>query len=99
MKKLYPLLLALCLTLPSLAQATDTSDNSAPKCGRHDSSHFKAVDKNGDGFIDKDEARAAHEAHFDSMDSNHDGKLSPDELKHCKCKHGKHQDATSDTAK
>jgi len=38
---------------------------------------FKAMDKNNDGFISKDEAKGSpHEAEFDKLDTNHDGKLS-----------------------
>src|SRR5690242_9705340 len=38
---------------------------------------FKALDKNNDGFLSKDEVKgSAHEAEFDKLDTNHDGKLS-----------------------
>ena len=60
------------------------------RCKLHDTSHFKSLDKNSDGFVDKDEAKAGPVEHFDEMDTNHDGKLSKDEIKHCKCHHGKH---------
>jgi hypothetical protein len=38
---------------------------------------FTSLDKNGDGFISKDEAMgSAHHANFDKLDKNGDGKLS-----------------------
>ena len=41
---------------------------------------FKSMDKNGDGFISKEEAKgSAHEAEFAKLDKNGDGKLSRDE--------------------
>lgn len=43
--------------------------------------HFRKLDANGDGFIDKTEARGRLADHFDQIDTNHDGRLSPDELK------------------
>lgn len=45
---------------------------------------FKATDKNGDGFINRDEAKAAEPflyQHFDEIDLSHDGKLSQAEVR------------------
>ena len=43
---------------------------------------FKAADKNGDGFLSKDEAAANPmlTRHFDALDTNQDGMLSPEEI-------------------
>ena len=41
---------------------------------------FKALDKNNDGFISREEAKGSpHEKDFDKLDKNGDGKLSREE--------------------
>ena len=41
---------------------------------------FKALDKNQDGFISKEEAKGTpHDKDFATLDKNNDGKLSPQE--------------------
>lgn len=85
MKKLSSLLFMLCLALPGYALANH--DGMGDHCQRHGGkhmSHMKDADKNGDGFIDKEEAKAMHEKHFDEMDANHDGKLDKEEIAACK---------------
>jgi len=46
------------------------------------SDKFHALDKNGDGFLTKDEVShlRGYDRAFDEADENHDGKLSPDEF-------------------
>lgn len=82
MKQFVSPLLAILLILSGASIAMAATDSA--HCNRHND-HFKASDTNGDGFIDKDEANAAHQKHFDEIDTNHDGKLSADEIKAC-CK-------------
>lgn len=81
MQKLRFLALAAILALPLQALA-DQDGASGDHCKRH-AMDFSKADKNGDGFIDKDEAQAMHEQHFNEMDTNHDGKLSKEELMAC----------------
>jgi hypothetical protein len=53
---------------------------------------FKSLDKNGDGFISKEEAAGTpHAADFASLDKNGDGKLSREEHANAKA----HVDARS----
>ena len=55
--------------------------------------HFKAADRNGDGFIDPAEAKADMPMlaeHFAEVDANHDGKVTLDEMK---AHHGQHMKA------
>jgi EF hand domain-containing protein len=41
---------------------------------------FRRFDKNGDGFIERDEAEGPIADYFDDLDKDHDGKLSPAEV-------------------
>lgn len=46
--------------------------------------YFKAADKDGDGYLSRDETAAAEpflDRHFDLIDANRDGKLSPAEIR------------------
>lgn len=55
--------------------------------------HFAKIDKNGNGFISRDEAAGNKwlAKEFDAIDTNKDGKLSKDELAaHHKTMRGKH---------
>lgn len=92
MKILNTLILATALTISPFAfAASDSSDGESCKL-HHKQGLFEGADKNNDGSIDKNEARAMHDKHFDEADTNHDGKLSADEVKNCQSSHGaKHE--------
>jgi Ca2+-binding EF-hand superfamily protein len=70
----------------ALAQSSPASaptpDRAAQMQQRFDQ-HFSKMDKNGDGFIDHDEAAGNKRlsAHFDEIDANKDGRISKDEMK------------------
>ena len=60
------------------APAQTASTNGANDGGA--TAMFKSLDKNGDGFISKEEAMGTpHQADFDKLDKNKDGKLTADE--------------------
>ena len=61
--------------------APSTSLNSQTPDWRPHHPHFKDLDTNHDGFIDKSEAQGGIAKHFDAIDTDRDGKLSKDELK------------------
>ncbi|WP_017912413.1 EF-hand domain-containing protein [Xanthomonas sp. SHU 166] len=87
MKSRNPLLaLAVLAVLSGTAYAVPPppADPAAPA----DAGGIAALDKNGDGVIDRSEAAADPRLvqHFDAMDKNHDGKLSRDEWP----RHGRH---------
>lgn len=69
-------------TSPAASATTPTPDHAA-KMQQHFDQHFSKSDKNGDGFIDRNEAAGNKRLseHFDEIDTNKDGKLSKDELK------------------
>ena len=70
-KSLMPMALAALFALPGSAWANDAGSES----------RFKDLDRNGDGFVSRDEARDAEELNtrFSELDVNNDGKLSNDE--------------------
>ena len=63
---------ALLVTLFGAAAASARADGDA---------RFKDLDRNGDGFVSRDEGRDAEELNtrFSELDANNDGKLSRDE--------------------
>lgn len=88
MNKLNTLILAAALAASPFAFAAHDG-SSGEHCDMHKKQGMlEGADKNKDGSIDKDEARAMHDQHFDEADSNKDGKLSADEIKNCKHEHG-----------
>ena len=82
-KSLLAAVLAAAFAFPLAASAGTDKAKSTSANGANDggaAAMFKSMDKNGDGFISKDEAKGTpHAADFASLDKNGDGKLSPDE--------------------
>ena len=82
-KSLLAAALAVAFAFPLAATAGGNKDKATSANGGNDggaSAMFKSMDKNGDGFISKDEANGTpHAADFASLDKNGDGKLSADE--------------------
>lgn len=76
---------ALAFPLATVAGGTGkhTGDKTASAAGANDGgaeAMFKSMDKDGDGFIGKEEAAGSpHAADFASLDKNGDGKLSREE--------------------
>lgn len=86
--KTFPLL----MIAGSLLIATPLA--SACPAGQYGGMGMSAMDKNGDGIIDKKEFTAFHEQRFRELDANHDGKISEDEISNksgCKMKVGKNR--------
>jgi Ca2+-binding EF-hand superfamily protein len=83
---LSALIASFVITGSALAQSSPASaptpDRAAQMQQRFDQ-HFSKLDKNGDGFVDHDEAAGNKRlsAHFDQVDANKDGKISKDEMK------------------
>ena len=83
-KPLVAAFIAAAFVLPLTANAGGTDKHAGAKQasanGANDggaAAMFKSMDKNGDGFISKEEAKGSpHEAQFASLDKNRDGKLS-----------------------
>lgn len=53
--------------------------------------HMAAMDKNGDGYISKDEFLDRPLEMFAKLDANHDGRISKDELAAMAAMHGDHR--------
>jgi hypothetical protein len=87
-KPLFAALVAAAFAFPLAASAGGTDKPAGAKTastanGSNDGgaeAMFKSLDKNGDGFISKEEAAGTpHAADFATLDKNGDGKLSRDE--------------------
>jgi hypothetical protein len=82
-KSLLAAVLAAIFALPFAVQAGNDKATASTAASAHDGgaeAMFKSMDKNGDGFISKDEAKGSpHEAEFAALDKNGDGKLSRSE--------------------
>jgi EF hand len=62
------------------AAASATGGTASASASTDGSAMFKALDKNNDGFISREEAKGSpHEKDFDKLDKNQDGKLSREE--------------------
>lgn len=74
-------ILSLLAALPAGAVLAQTAAP-ADAGGKTPLPSWQALDKNGDGVIDRSEAAASPRlaARFDQLDANHDGKLEKDEL-------------------
>jgi hypothetical protein len=94
-KPLFAALVAAAFAFPLAANAggadkhaADKPAKSASASGSNDGgaeAMFKSMDKNGDGFISKEEAAGTpHAADFASLDKNGDGKLSREEHSNAK---------------
>lgn len=81
MKTIYALTATALLSLGSLSAVAQDWGNGDTETGTNDSSAFSVVDQNGDGSIDKDEAKNAgiSDSRFESMDANGDGTVSQSE--------------------
>ncbi|MCW5748651.1 MAG: EF-hand domain-containing protein [Alphaproteobacteria bacterium] len=78
-------LAALLLATTTLAALPALADETPARTGRPDRTArqhalFDRLDLNKDGFIDRDESKAARLAVFERLDANKDGKLTADEL-------------------
>ena len=74
-KPLIAAFIAAAIAFPLAATAASTDKTSGAKSAS--AGTFKSLDRNGDGFISKDEAMGSpHQADFDQLDKNRDGKLS-----------------------
>lgn len=85
--------LAACVSSLSVAETPSAAGSARPQCsGEHGkdqsdgdrkqraAERFKKADKNGDGFLTRDEVGAERWAHIQVADENHDGKISLAEL-------------------
>jgi len=82
MNRFTPYILATALAFPPLAFANH--DGSGEHCNMHKHKLFEEADKDKDGTLDREEAKAMHDKHFDEMDTDHDGTLSKEEMAACK---------------
>lgn len=90
-KPIYAALVAAAFAIPLTAGANDTAKHSKDskstssgyvKGGNDGGAEamFSSLDKNGDGFLSKDEVKGTpHEADFAMLDKNGDGKISREE--------------------
>ena len=82
-KSILAAALAVAFAFPLAATAGTDKDKSTSANGANDggaAAMFKSMDKNGDGFISKEEAAGTpHAKEFAKLDKNADGKLSREE--------------------
>lgn len=53
--------------------------------------HLAGLDRNGDGFVTRDEFLSHPSEIFDRLDANHDGRISKDEMAAMAAMHGEHK--------
>lgn len=70
---------ALLCSAAALAETGGDRHRSHGAHGRHHGGLFARMDKNGDGKIERSEARTAATEFFAKLDANKDGKITPDE--------------------
>ena len=89
MKKLHLLILATLFASSNLAFADH--DGMGEHCKMHTKVSFEAADKDKDGTLDREEAKAVCGDKFDAMDTDKDGTLSKEEVNACgRKKHNEH---------
>ena len=72
-KQLITLAIAAALAAPALAQSPGRTTT--------DAGGFAAIDRNGDGYISRDEARdATWNSRFSELDKDNDGRLTQEEF-------------------
>ena len=87
------LVVAACVSSLALAETPSAGGDARPQCSgehgknqsagdrkAHAEERFKKADKNGDGFLTKDEVGDERWAHIQVADANNDGKISLAEL-------------------
>ena len=89
MKKIQALLIAAMLTTAGTAFADH--DGMGEHCKMHTKVTFEQADKDKDGTLDREEAKAVCGEKFDVMDTDKDGTLTKEELNACgRKKHNEH---------
>ena len=89
MKKIQALLIAAIFTTTATAFADH--DGMGEHCKMHTKVTFEQADKDKDGTLDREEAKAVCGEKFDVMDTDKDGTLTKEELNVCgRKKHNEH---------
>jgi Ca2+-binding EF-hand superfamily protein len=89
MKKIQALLIAAMFTTTATAFADH--DGMGEHCKMHTKVTFEQADKDKDGTLDREEAKAVCGEKFDVMDTDKDGTLTKEELNVCgRKKHNEH---------
>lgn len=81
LRRFSPFLLLALVAAPAFAQANMDTDQKQKMMAAFQQ-RFTAADKDGDGALTREEAKAMPRvaAHFDDIDANHDGKVTPSEI-------------------
>jgi Ca2+-binding EF-hand superfamily protein len=81
MKRIQTLMIAVTLTAAGTAFADH--DSMGEHCKMHSKVTFEQADKDKDGTLDREEAKAVCGEKFDVMDTNKDGTLTKKEVNAC----------------